>query len=274
MRALLQTIEVARQTTLLLVRSRLTPMLAAAIAVAAGIALLVLTRGGPHVPGDQLHGIFTYILVFAFGLPFGLLYIGVAAAHGDIEDRTASYLFVLPVRRWSLLTGKWLAVIAVGWIAAALAIAAVFAVFALRSDYAQGIVPRASMLAVFLQAAGLAVPPYAAVAMACAAVSKRPLVTGVAYLMISEGVLSNLPPQAGVRSATVADPIRRWLLEHLGARGDLREVLIGSLEEFLDQVDLARMSDPIPTLAKFTLVVLGLALLVYSRREYDSRPRE
>jgi hypothetical protein len=274
MRTVRQTIEVARQTLLLQLRGRLALLLGIAIAGAAAIAVLVSTKGGPHVPGDQLHGMFTYGLVFAFAVPFAVLYLGVAAIHGDIEDRTATYLFVLPLRRWSLLLGKWLAVIALSWTAAAIVLIVVYAIFALRTDYQQGIQPRAAMLGVFLQAAALAVPPYAAVGVLCASLFKRPLVTGVAYLLISDGVLSNLPPQAGVRSATVADPIRRWLLEHLEARGELREMLVGSLEPFLEDIDVTKMSDPASTLLKFTIVVLGLALLVYSRREYDSRPRE
>lgn len=272
MLALRQTVEVARQTLLSQAGSRLKWLLALALVGIAAIAFLVAFKGGPHQRGDHLHGIFTYVLFFGFGLPLLLMYLGVAAVHGDVEDRTATYLFVRPVPRWSLLVGKWIAVTLLGCLLGLLAMTVVYGVFASRSDYRMGIGPSRAMWAAFLQAGMLCAPAYAAVGVAAAALSKRPLITGFAYLILSEGILSNLPPQAGVRSITVADPIRRWLFGELQPDGDLRDVLLGTLAEF--QVAPEQMGDPLPSLAKFTLVTLGLALLVYSRREYDSRPRE
>lgn len=272
MLALRQTVEVARQTLLLQARSRLKWLLGLAILGAGAIALLVAVQGGRHERGDQLHGIFTYVLFFGFALPLLLMYMGVAAVHGDIEDRTATYLFVRPVPRWSLLAGKWAAVALLGSLIATLAMTVVYGVFASRPDYKMGIGPSGGMWLAFVQAGLLCAPAYAAVGVAAAAISKRPLITGFAYLILSEGILSNLPPQAGVRSITVADPIRRWLFGELHPDGDLREVLLGTLAEF--KVAPEQMGEPLPSLLKFTLITLGLALLVYSRREYDSRPRE
>jgi hypothetical protein len=82
-----------------------------------------------------------------------------------------------------------------------------------------------------------------------------------------------VPPEAGVRTLTVADPVRRWLVEVLEPppRSELYNVLMNNLDHLADP---ARLGDPKATLLRFTLVLLALALWAYVRREYDSRPRD
>jgi hypothetical protein len=137
-------------------------------------------------------------------------------------------------------------------------------------NWRHGIAPNGAHCVAYVQALGLAVPAYAAAGALFSVFFKRPLVTGAAFLLVVEILASNLPPQAGVRAFTVADPVRRWIVETIQPRGELREALTGSLAG----VDPARLGDPIDALIRFTLVSLVLAAWIHARREYDSRVGE
>jgi hypothetical protein len=113
---------------------------------------------------------------------------------------------------------------------------------------------------------------YASIGCLFAAFFKRPMLISVLFWVGWEQMVSRTPPQAGIRSATVWEPVRRWIYGELQPRDPLRHYLVGDLQEFQFPIEL--MPDPLLALLKFTVITLGLALFIYWRREYDSRPRE
>ena len=266
-----QTLEAARQALALLLRGRFV-LLLAGLAVAFGAAFVLLPhRAVDDTRGDVFFGLVAYGLLLQFALPFTLLYVGVTAVHGDIEDRTATYLFVRPVGRSSLLLGKWLAASVLGLLLAVLALVCLHLGLVVHGGrWRSGIGPDAGKLWVFAAAAALGAFPYGAIGALFGAIGRRPLVLGGIFLAGWEVIVSNLPPQAGVRGATVADPLRRFLIEHAEPVAQFREALQMTLDGQVPQAQ----GEPVASLAKFTLVVLVLALAIYTRREYDSRLRE
>ena len=114
-------LEIARQTFLLQVRSKLYWILLVLSALFAGIFLFMPPNAG-RVPGDELFGKVCFVSAFTLVLPFIVLYLSVYAVHGDIEDRTSVYLFTRPVRRIWILLGKWLAVLGLGSVFATVAV--------------------------------------------------------------------------------------------------------------------------------------------------------
>jgi len=213
------------------------------------------------------------MLAFQFALPVTVLYYGVCAIHDDLSDRTATYHFVRPLHRFCLLFGKWLSVSLLCWLLAVAALTLLFLAFALpERPWRLGLGLSPEVLWSFILAAALACPAYAAVGLLCGAWFKRPIVWAAVFVIGWEVIASNLPPQARIRGATVADPVRRWLLMDLDldSRNDLAAVLTGSLQGY----DASGFGDPLRSLAMFTCIVLAVSVWLYTRSEYDARPRE
>ncbi|MEM7205081.1 MAG: ABC transporter permease [Planctomycetota bacterium] len=266
-------LEIARQTLLLLAANRFVWVFGVAALVAA-VALALVARQAAQrgAPGDEFFGVVLYLVGIQFALPVAVVYLGVVAIHGDLQDRTATYLFVRPLHRSAILLGKWLGVVAAGVGLGAVGVVVTYAALALPPiPWARGVTPPLAMAITFLQASTLAAVAYAAVAALLAAFFRRPLVAGAVFVVGWEAIGSMAPPQAGVRSLTVADPVRRWLASEIQATGPLREVLAMRLDRFVDPSELR---DPLASLAWLAGVALLLALWIYTGREYDSRVRE
>lgn len=270
-------LEVTRQAFLLGLRGRMLGWFAVgALALAVVIYFLEEDIAARDLRGDELYGLIAYIVLLQFAVPFSVTYLAVSAVHGDLEDRTATYLFVRPIPRPVVLVGKWAAATVLGWLLAALACGVLFA--AVRSlprrIWFTGVEVDVATLAAFTTAAAMAVPVYAAVGAAFGAIFKRPLVVTAVFVVGWEFIVSNfVPPQAGVRNATVMDPVRRWLIGALDAPPpELERVLVLPFERF--SYGPEALGRPEHALAELGVVALVAAMLVYSRREYESRPRD
>jgi len=268
-----QTAEAARQALIIQTRGKMTLMLVGVSVTVAILAFFLPDRAAMHSIGTDFFGIVVYWLVFQFGLPVTVLYYGVSTLHDDLSDRTVTYQFVRPLHRSSLLIGKWLAVSLLCWALVAIFLAMLFLAFTLPArPWKLGLGVSPELLSAFLAAAALACPAYAAVGLLFGAWFRRPIVWAAVFVVGWEFVASNLPPQAGIRGATVADPIRRWLLAdlNLDSKGDLAGVLTGSMHGY----NPAGFGDPIRSLLIFTCTALGLCAWLYTRREYDAQPRD
>ena len=233
--------------------------------VAAGVA--------ERITGDDFAGMVIYGVVFQVGAPLILTYLGVTAIHDEIADRSVVHLFVRPVSRVTLLLARWFAVAAVGAMLL-VGVASVLFLAAWLPDvpWRHGLPPRPDVLLTFGRAALLAAPAYVAIGMLCGTFFRRPLIVAVAYVVASELIASNLPPHTGIRHLTVADPVRRFLFLDLDLAEGSRfgRMLTLTLRRF----DPAEFSPPVTTVLWITGLSLGFAVWVYSRREYDSRPRD
>lgn len=212
-------------------------------------------------------------------MPWAVLYLGVQAVHGAIEDRTFQYLFLRPVGRVPLLLGNWLAVAIVGAAIGALGTLAVYAGFAAHGRLPGEAIDAATVW-VFVRAFAGGAVAYAAAAVFFSAALRRPLVWGAFFVVGLQQLTANLPVSAGLRRLTITDPLRRMVLD--GIEPDVRlaqqlwpaergRIVVG---EFGRGVDVEQLGEPWLDLAWFVGVTLALAAFAYRRSEYDSRHRE
>ena len=268
-----ESLEAARQAVLMRVRSKMFVLLLALIAASGVLYHFVAGEISHEVQGDEFFGMLATMFLLHFVVPVGVLYLGSVAVHTEIEDRTVNYLFVRPVRRASVLVGKWLAVSFLGCAVLLLALGVLWGTAALGGhQWQRGVGIEASLVGTFAMVGCAAVAAYAAAGCAFGAVFRRPIVVALAFYAGWEVAVSHLPPQAGVRGWTVADPMRRWLYAELQPTGELRDVLQQGLDRIWLQPEA--LGDPARTLVWFTAVMLAWGLWVYCRREYDSRPRD
>jgi hypothetical protein len=156
------TVEVGRQTVLLLLQNRLLWVVGAAQLALPALSYLLggtvgETQTGRHVYAVTTWGLFVFVLV-----PWTTLYCGVQAVHGDIEDRTFQYLFLRPVPRAALLLGKLLAVAALSTALFVFGAVAWFLGFAARSAlWPEGV--EFELVAIYAQAIAMAAAANAAV---------------------------------------------------------------------------------------------------------------
>lgn len=263
-------LEVARQTLLLQLRSRILWLMV--IVTAMGPLVFLFVPPAERVPGDQLFGLVCASAGLSLVVPLATLFLATQVVHADLEDRTSTYLFARPIHRAWVLLGKWLATVVLGWLLVLVGVSALFLVITQSGrDWLRGYVPDLGWWWAFVFAGAVMTIGYAAAGCLFAAWFKRPLVVAVLFWLGWEQAVSRTPPQAGVRSATVWEPMRRWLYLELQPRGRLERYLIVDLGQ---DVPIALLPDPLLAVFKFTVITLGLALFIYWRREYDSRPRE
>lgn len=258
----------ARQTLVLLLKNRLLWLLAGAEVVLGLIAFGVAGHSRMQLDGRELFCVFCWWFHAGVVLPWATLYLAVQAVHGDIEDRTFQYLFLRPVRRPALLLGKWLAVVVVATALLQLGNAVLFLGIAARPEiWADGVDP--SVWRAFRDLLSLGAVTYAAVGVLFAAFFQRPLVWA-ALFAIAQMLVALMPVSAGVRSLTVSDPLRRFLLDRIEPGPRLQEMLWPTERDFRSEL----IGHPLVALAVLTTIMLVLAMASYSRSEYDSRPRE
>lgn len=271
MGAIAATFEMARQTLLQLLRHRLLWLLALAML---GIPALVLAMAAAGQLPREINAqrVFVFVasmLHLSVLLPWTAVFFGVQAVHGDIEDRTFQYLFLRPVPRPALLLGKWLAA---ALLTALASLAGLLLLLAAVQATGIAFAPQPTAAELTLQFAGamlLGAAAYTAVAVLLAARFRWPMVWGAAYVVGLEYFLAVLPPEAGVRSLAVLDALRRQLCGSLDLSGrELRVLWPNSVwrDEYFGH--------PQRQLLWTVGVCLLLAVWIYRRSEYDSRPRE
>jgi magnesium-transporting ATPase (P-type) len=257
-----------RQTLKLQARSRFYFLLLLMM-VGCGVFASVLLAVEPELEGRMLFSSLSWWLLGVVLVPWTTMYFAVQAIHGDLEDRTVQYIFLRPVSRASLLLGKWLAVSVLCSLAAMLGVLSIHTGVAVHADrWADG-VERESMV-VFLVGMAAMATVLASVSAFFSASVRWPLVWSTGYVVFVQTLIGMLPAKAGVRGISVADPVRRWLLEGLDADRRLARRLWPSEREWSEGL----VGEPLTHLAVILLVALTLSLWVYGRREYDSRPRE
>lgn len=267
-------LEIARQTFLLQMRSKLYWVLVV-MSVGFSCVFLFAPPNAAYVAGNDLFDTVCFVSGFTLVLPFIVLYMAVQAIHGDIEDRSSVFLFTRPVSRAWILIGKWLAVLLLGGVFSLVSIGALYLVIRYSGrPWAGGAVPTFQNFSVYLMAAGMGVAGYAAMGMLLGAYFRRPMLLSMLYIVAQE-FASRMPPQAGIHSMTVADPVRRFLVTNLTDVGrGLRQFLDGRLGQERGEAVASMFGDPVTSLTKLVAVTMVLALLVYTRREYDARPAE
>ncbi len=260
---------IARQTFSRLVRSRMVLVILVGIAICTAFFWAMsprIARAGNR--GDEIFGLVGFLLFIQFGAALVGLYFGIVAVQGDLEDRTSVYLFSRPLPRSALLLGKWVAAALVTAILMNLGLVLLRWGIARAPTWRRGIAPPAEMLWAFTYASVLGAFAYGALGVLFGAWFRRPLIAGVAFLVGWEGAVANLAADASARAFTVTDPLRRLLYDAHQPRNDYADVLRPG---FLRDTDGTDLLHPALAVQRFIVVVLALALWIYTRREYDAR---
>ena len=125
-------------------------------------------------------------LIIRLVLPLTALVFGTSALGAELEDGTAVYVLVKPVRRWQIIVAK---VFVAGLLSAALVVAAT-----LLTGVVVGGAGTNSLGTTFAVAfaSGIAALAYTALFVAVSVITTRALVVGLVYTLIWEGVLAGI----------------------------------------------------------------------------------
>lgn len=284
---ILAVFEVARLSASLQMRSRLYQIL---LAMSVTLPWALCLVPGEEARGSAMFMDLSAIAVFTILLPFVTLYLSVQSIHGDIEDRTVTYLFTRPVSRLAILAGKLLAVMLCAWLFAALLLTTIYAAVTFTGiQWRGGDLPSAGQYGVLLLGGALMVAGYSGLGALLAAFFRRPMLM-VILLLFVEQFVSRLPRQVGMHDLTINSPVRRFMVETVEAPSKVfRGVMVGNFgdghrrkrrrrQESSNPPPPATVQPPQTPALLALLRIWGLSLafgaFIYSRREYDSRPRE
>jgi ABC-type transport system involved in multi-copper enzyme maturation permease subunit len=220
---------------------------------------LVVVRAGGWDEGRP--DILLYVkLTFLFVLhpmltcPLLSLLYGTAIVNADVERKTITYLFTRPVAKWKIVAGKYAAV--VGFLAGPVTLSLLIC-WALL-----GAPGGARFIGIMLTAVLGAVAAYTAVFAAIGTLFRnRPLVVGLLYAFVVEGVLSFIPG-AMVNAVTVTYYLRS--LAFRAAHVELPPELA-----FLTRFAAASLPESVAVLLGIAACALTIASVVVTRREYS-----
>lgn len=262
-------LESARQTTLRLRRHRVWWWVGIGALILTAAAWLLGGRAHERIDGRTLFCVLVWWLHGTVVLPWLVLYLGVQAVHGGIEDRTFQYLFLRPVARFALLLGSWLAVAALGAVIGVVGTLAAFLGIAAHGDlWPDGV--QWQLAVVFARSFAVAAVAYAAAAMLFSSWFKRPLVWAAFFVVGLQQLTANLPISAGLRQLTITDPLRRLILDGIEPDPRLAQSLWPAESAFRGEL----VGAPLVELTWFTGICLLLAAIAYQRTEYDARSRD
>ncbi len=232
------------------------------------IAVLVRSLAeNPKMQGGEI-GLVFHMLPHVLVPLIALLY-ACGMIQDEIEDQTLTYLLIRPVPKWALYGAKFLATVLV---CAGLTVLVTFATYTAlwlgRPEFADGVGQRAPKAAALLC---LSVTCYGAIFGALSLVAKRSLVLGIAYTILLEGVLANIP--FVFRRLTVVyyfrDLAMRWgAVSWLGVTGD------GQNEWSIDLATAPSARECLLTLGLAAVSALLVGMLIFSTREFRVKTPE
>jgi len=162
------------------------------------VGLAALTRGF-GVAADEWAPAVIYGLGFAVVLPVVALIVGTGVLGAEIDDGTIVHILAKPLPRWRIILPKLAVSAAVTFVTAAVPL------------YVVGVLASGVRLGLALVAASaVGALAYSAVFLALSLVTRRPVLLGLVYVLIWEGLLGNLVSGTQVLSiqqyvVTIAD---------------------------------------------------------------------
>lgn len=164
----------------------------------AGIAL-VARFTAPNMPPMALEFVIGFMLIPQALLPLLALIYASGVIQDELEEQTITYLLVRPIPKWALYVMKLLATITTAVALSTVLTVLTYAAIYLGAEHSVEDVPRRCLTAVSVHA--LAVVAYCSLFGLVSVVSRRAIVSCIAYAAIMEGLLANLP--FSIRLATV-----------------------------------------------------------------------
>ncbi|HEV3122247.1 MAG TPA: ABC transporter permease subunit [Isosphaeraceae bacterium] len=215
-----------------------------------------------NVQSDEIEFALVFMFIPHALIPLAALVFAAGMVQDEVEEQTLTYLLVRPIPRWFIYLGKLLATVAVSALLVNLFLAATLAVTYWGSENFWGEV----MPGRFLRAAGaldLALLAYCSLFGCMGLIVKRTLVLGVAYILIFEGLIANIPFL--VREATVMYYFRLLSMRWLELPAPEWSIKLSESYEALTCVLV---------LCGTSLVATVLAMVVFSTREFRLKTPE
>jgi ABC-type transport system involved in multi-copper enzyme maturation permease subunit len=254
--------------------SRRTIFMALIVGAPVAIALilrLVVSLGAPvfesdirtggtavRMTGPAIFGLMIWVFYLRFTVPVLGVFYGTSLMADEVEDKTITYLFVRPIRRGSVLVGKYLAYLACTIFVVLPSVVLVYLLVVPMQDTRE--LGRSFMdllTDLGLLAVGLAV--YGAVFAFIGAKFKRPLLIGLIFIFGWEQAALAFPGY--MRHLTVA-----YYLQALAPHAMPSDGVISLLQGFFR--DSPGVAASLISLAVIWAVFLGLGTWVVERREY------
>jgi ABC-2 type transport system permease protein len=205
------------------------------------------------VSGLDLYGVIVAVYYVRNVLPLAALFYATSLIADEVEGRTITYLFTRPVRRESILTGK-LAAYLVTTLTLVLPSTVVTFLLLATAGGLSGVGSAVPDLFRDMGVIALTLFAYGALFTLAGVLLRRPVIPGLLFLFVWE-LVANLP---GYLPRLTLTAWLRSLLHHRPAQEGLGELFGQALPEGLSLAVLAGM----------ILAFLGLALWIFSQREY------
>lgn len=230
----------------------------ASIPVGLSLVVRIVSQHEGQPPVELLWTI-VWLITVQTVLPLIALFLGSAAVSEEVEDKTLTFLFTRPMQRPAVLLGRWLAAVlpaalllsVVGWLTVTLLAGA-----AKPGETLDWMPPGFGLRYAGVLVMGVTV--YSALFAACGALVRRPVLVGLGYTVVFEGLLANLPG-ANQKISIL------YYLKSLLVRGDLE---LGELEENFFAFLPATPTEAFWKLLAILVVILALGSWRLAKREF------
>jgi ABC-2 type transport system permease protein len=249
-------ITVARQ-----LRGKRIWLFALMFALPAALAVLIRRHAEPYVPEDSAMALL-HVLIPQAIVPLTALLFASSLVQDDVEEQTLTYFLIRPIPRWSIYVAKVAgAVLTTSVLAALFTTATVAAIWWGVDDFgAEDMIRDAGLLTATSTLAMLA---YISIFSLLSLMTKRVLVVGVGYVVLFEGIVSNIPFL--FRYATVRFHVRVLEVRWLGLDGQPWSI---------DLETAPTASTSLACLAGASAVFLGLGAWLFAAREFRVKTPE
>jgi ABC-2 type transport system permease protein len=215
--------------------------------------VLLATQLPPRIGAFDLYGVVVAYYYVRHALPLAALFYASSLIADEVEARTITYLLTRPVRRASVLAGKFAAYLATTFALALPGLVVTFFLLTTQRGW-RGVAGGAPDLLRDLGVAALALLAYGALFALMGVFLKRPLIPGLLFLYGWE-LLANLPGWAPRFTITAW---LRSLLRHRPAGEGIGEAFATALAP----------ASCLTVLGVVTVVCLALAGWIFARRQY------
>jgi ABC-2 type transport system permease protein len=215
--------------------------------------LVLVAKLPPRLSGFDLYGSVVALYYLRNVVPLAALFYGTALVTDEVEERTITYLFTRPIRRASILLGKFAAYLATTLCLVLPATAVCYLLLTTTSGL-PGASAHGTTLVRDLFALAMGLVVYGALFTCAGVVLKRPMIPGLLFLFVWE-LVANLP---GYLPRLTITAWLRSLVTHRPAEEGLAQLFVQTQPAALSLVVLVALS----------AALLALGVRIFSRREY------
>lgn len=222
-------------------------------------AISVLVRSQDTSPKNQLDFFYGMLGVYHFGIavPVTALLFASSFPWPEAEEGTLTYWFTSPVRRWTVLAGRYVAALLVGAALLCLDILAIGLPLNTAPEF-----ELAGVMGAAVASTLLVLPAYLALFQLLSVFTRFCLIIGVVYVLI-ENVVSVIP--GAFANATLVFYVRSQLYP------SIPEAHRRAADEVFRVTEPATTMTALGTFAGVTALALGLSLLLVETIEYRGR---